>query len=389
MVRMWESGTHRPRDYYELFILVYASTDELGARAVKPGSDLDRLMVALDLMGMPMDRRKFLLNSAALAVGVAVEPIRHSILDLFDDDPLSHAIGRLEYIRGLKWSGEPAQLVHALFVNHADELDRVAARFEGSDVGRELRAVQARTLSDAGGTAFYDLGLHDQAETHFRCGLHTAKKSSDVRLQAKLCVNLALRRVHDPNRDGEVNLYDALWILNSGLRYADENPFILTDIYNSQAVIHASLGNEHGTKMALEQAAISIECARSNGEPEWLPGVSMAQVQETRGCSYLRLGEPRLAAEEISRALTTRARIGDPNRVHASEVLTWGAQASAKVNEPVHAASLLQQAIPIVSRSKSVRRAQEVRAARLALTPWDHESFVRELDEQLAAAGLS
>ncbi len=84
-----------------------------------------------------------------------------------------------------------------------------------------------------------------------------------------------------------------------------------------------------------------------------------------------------------------RAKASDPNRMHACEVLTWGAQASAKVKEPEHAVSLLQEAIPVVSRSKSVRRAQEIQAARWALAPWESEPFVRAVDEQLAGAGLA
>jgi hypothetical protein len=70
----WEAGGHRPRDYYILFILVYASDEELAARTIEPGSQLDRLMGALKMMGVPVNRRKFLLNSAAVAAGVAGVP---------------------------------------------------------------------------------------------------------------------------------------------------------------------------------------------------------------------------------------------------------------------------------------------------------------------------
>jgi hypothetical protein len=70
----WEAGGHRPRDYYILFILVYASDQELATRTIEPGSQLDRLMGALKMMGVPVNRRKFLLNSAALAAGVAGVP---------------------------------------------------------------------------------------------------------------------------------------------------------------------------------------------------------------------------------------------------------------------------------------------------------------------------
>ncbi len=74
----WEAGTYRPRDY-TLFILVNANADELASRTVAKGSALDRLMSTLGLMGVPMDRRKFLLNTAALAVGASLEPTPMSL----------------------------------------------------------------------------------------------------------------------------------------------------------------------------------------------------------------------------------------------------------------------------------------------------------------------
>src|SRR6266508_541222 len=72
LIRMlydWEAGACRPRDYFILFVLVYANSQELAARTIDHGSDLDRLMTAFAAMGVPVNRRKFFLNSAALAAG--------------------------------------------------------------------------------------------------------------------------------------------------------------------------------------------------------------------------------------------------------------------------------------------------------------------------------
>src|SRR5919106_2988362 len=74
MIYEWEAGTHRPRAYYVLFVLVYATEDELAARTIKRGSELYRLMAALKAMGVPVNRRQFLLNAAALAGGVTGVP---------------------------------------------------------------------------------------------------------------------------------------------------------------------------------------------------------------------------------------------------------------------------------------------------------------------------
>src|SRR5512133_3233311 len=74
MIYEWEAGTHRPRAYCVLFVLVYATEEELAARTIVRGPELDRLMAALKVMGVSVDRRRFLLNAAALAAGVAGVP---------------------------------------------------------------------------------------------------------------------------------------------------------------------------------------------------------------------------------------------------------------------------------------------------------------------------
>ena len=74
MIYEWEAGTHRPRAYYVLFVLVYATEEELAAPTIKRGSELSRLMAALKAMGVPVNRRQFLLNAAALAGGIAGLP---------------------------------------------------------------------------------------------------------------------------------------------------------------------------------------------------------------------------------------------------------------------------------------------------------------------------
>jgi hypothetical protein len=57
-----------------LFVLVYATEEELAARTIKRGSELYRLMAAFKAMGVPVNRRQFLLNAAALAGGIAGLP---------------------------------------------------------------------------------------------------------------------------------------------------------------------------------------------------------------------------------------------------------------------------------------------------------------------------
>jgi len=386
MVRMWEAGSHRPRDYYELFILAYATVDELGASAAAPGSDLDHLMAALDLMGIPMDRRRFLLNSAALAVGIAAQQ-RRSILDLFDDDPVLHATGRLEFLQRLRGLGEPAERVYRLLVQHAKDLDVAVGKVAGTEIELDLLAVQARTLSTAGHVSFFDLGDHVKAEEHLRAGMQPAARSSDPRLRALLCYNLSHRRIFDQSQDRQTNLYDALWIVGIAIPYADGDPFILTDLYDTRAALYAGLGREGEMREALDQAEIEIEAAKGD-PPKWFSGVNVNRVRETAGISYLQLGDTKRAADMFGRALAT-ADASRSQTVRETYILAYAAQAFALTGEPEQSVSLLREAIPTASRSQSMSRIKRISEARATLAPWDSEPFVRGLDEQLASAGLT
>ncbi len=387
MIRDWENNIHRPRDYYVLFILLYASQPELAARTIEPDSELDRLMTALELMGVPMDRRKFLLNSAALAAGITLEPVQQwpSLLDLFDDDPLAHAAGRLEYLFKLQWSGEPGAKVYKLLVRHANDLKDFTDRLPESEVRRDLRAVQARTHWMAGNVAGVHLGRHAAAESHFRVGLQAATKSSDPRLRAQLCAKLAHSRLYDrrSRADTETLLHEGLWILESGSKYADGNPFVLANLLIYRAEIHAALGSGTGCMESLDRAAQALESASPGDAPPWLAGFDpTSRIESYAGACWLRLGDAKRATEKLHKALNG---VGSERSDDNTVLLADAARASVLCKEPEHGVSLLHRAIPIAARNKSVICADRIRDARAALAPWDEQPFVRELDEQMGA----
>ena len=340
MIRDWENGTHRPRDYYELFILVFASRHELAARTIEQGSDLGRLMIALELMGLSMDRRKFLLNSAALAVAVVAEAsqAKLSLLDLFDDDPLPHAVGRLDYLLKLQWSGEAAPQVYKLLLRHASDLKDFIDRLPESELRHDLRTVQARTHWMAGTAAFLDLGNHAAAEEQFRAGMQAAKLSSDTRLRAQFCIKLAHRRLYDrrSGTDTETLLHEALWILDSASKYAEGNPFVLANLLGHKAEIYAALGSGTGFMESLDRAIQTFESASSDAAPIWLTGFNTSRIESYAGACWLRLGNAKRAAEELHRALNG---VG-PVRSHDVIVFADASRAFALLNEPEHAVSL-------------------------------------------------
>jgi hypothetical protein len=68
-IQCWEAAERAPSDdYCVVLVAAFALEEELGDGSLTPGSELDQLMTALGEMGYDVDRRRFLLSAAALAL---------------------------------------------------------------------------------------------------------------------------------------------------------------------------------------------------------------------------------------------------------------------------------------------------------------------------------
>jgi transcriptional regulator with XRE-family HTH domain len=68
-IQRWEAGEHAPDERYQLLLAhAYATRD--GTATIGQDSDLDRLIAALAVMGVPVDRRTFL-QATAIAAATA------------------------------------------------------------------------------------------------------------------------------------------------------------------------------------------------------------------------------------------------------------------------------------------------------------------------------
>ena len=52
-IQRWEAGEHAPDERYQL-LLAHAYATRNGSATIEPGSDLDRLLAALAVMGVPL-----------------------------------------------------------------------------------------------------------------------------------------------------------------------------------------------------------------------------------------------------------------------------------------------------------------------------------------------
>ncbi len=166
MVYEWEAGAHRPRDYCVLFVLVYATQHELATRTIERGSELDRLMGAFKAMGMSLDRRQFLLGSAALAVGAVGRRAVPAELDEVQrlvwilDHPASVDLRTAAYLRraaadllARNEATSPATLL-PLAMQHLARTSLLREHAEPGRVRQELHVVEALSATLTGRLAW-------------------------------------------------------------------------------------------------------------------------------------------------------------------------------------------------------------------------------------------
>jgi hypothetical protein len=193
MIYEWEAGTHRPRAYYVLFVLVYAAEEELAARTITPGSELPRLMAALKAMGVPVNRRQFLLNAAALAAGSVGTPTVAANLEGQErlvwvlKHPRSVDLPTVSYLRAqafdLMKQYEAVASPTSLLPQAAERLEQISLLRGHASLGRvqqELWRVEAQSATLLGRLTWDVSGQRDHA-TAARCYDQAIAAASNVK----------------------------------------------------------------------------------------------------------------------------------------------------------------------------------------------------------------
>jgi hypothetical protein len=206
MIYEWEAGTHRPRAYYVLFVLVYATQEELAALTIERGSELDHLMAVLKAMGVSVNRRQFLLNAAALAGGVAGVPAIAANLEGQErfawvlKHPRGVDLQSVAYLRAqaldLIKQNEAMASSTSLLPQAAERVEQVTLLREHAPLGRvrqELYRVETQAATLMGRLVWDVSGQHDHA-TAARCPRtpshvvrRTASRVGPCRARSQLC----------------------------------------------------------------------------------------------------------------------------------------------------------------------------------------------------------
>jgi hypothetical protein len=393
MIYEWEAGTHRPRAYYVLFVLVYATEEELVARTIKRGSELYRLMAALKAMGVPVNRRQFLLNAAALAGGIASMPTVAANLEGQErllwvlKHPRSVDLPTVAYLRArtfdLMKQYEAAALPTSLLSQAAERLEQIMRLREHASAGHvqeELCRIEAQSATLLGRLTWDVSGQQDHA---------TAARYYDRAIAA--ASNLkegwteAFPRMFQrflPVYTGDGNPKNAVYLAEQATtRAADGSSHVVAGWSAAFAAeAHALLSEERKARLLLERADFYL--SKVTAEDPMFGVFGRDQLGGFVGACQLRLSNP-VGAEA---ALQDSARrLGAGKEKHKSVILADLSTAFVLQDDPEQACATLHQVIDLVELTGSAAGKRRAFAAGRQLTPWRNEPFVQDLQDRLLA----
>jgi hypothetical protein len=395
MIYEWEAGTHRPRAYYVLFVLVYATEEELAARTIQRGSELDRLMAALKAMGVPVNRRQFLLNAAALAGGMAGMPAVAANLEGQErlvwvlKHPGSVDLPTVGYLRAqaldLIRQYEAVASPTSLLPQAAERLEQVTLLRQYALPGRllqELGRVEAQAATLMGRLVWDVSGQREHATAAHYYDQAIAAASNVKEGWAEAFPRMFQR--FNPVSAGATDPRRGLELAErASARAADGSSHVVAGwSLGFTAEAHALLGEERKTKLTLDRADFHL--SKVTSDDPMLGVFAREQLGGFVGACYLRLHDPRgaqLALQESAQGL------GVGKEKHESVILGDVSTALILQGEPEQASVVLHQAIDLVELTGSAAGKRRIFTAGRQLGPWRNESFVQEVQDRLLALG--
>src|SRR6266536_16356 len=308
-VQHWEAGDSLPSDEYSvLLVLVFALDEELSGGTLAPGSYLDRLMTAYEAMGYEMDRRRFFLSAAALAIAGRDTFATWNMeaaerLDYVLRHPRSVDLATVGYLRE-----QVSRLDEQYDRTPSTSLLPAAGQWHGQvtylrehapgGVLRELHAVEAQSATLMG-QLVWDASQrrdHTTARTYYDQAISAAAEIKDAAAEAYARLRMsyvALYGERDPHT-GLSSAQEATALADGGASSALAG---LALLHVGEA--HAMLGNRERCEGALSQAETHF--ARV-GEGDAVASVaSPEQLGRLAGSCYLFLQEPGRAQPILER----------------------------------------------------------------------------------------
>jgi hypothetical protein len=388
VIQRWEAGATLPSDEYAvLLVVVFALPDELAGGSLTPGSELDRLMAAYEVMGYDMDRRRFLLSAAALAVTgrdpfatwnmPADERLSFVLrqprsVDAAVVDHLSQALRDLD----ARYDRAPSTSVLPAAAQHLSQVTFLREHAPGGRLQNTLRAVEADSATLMGQLVWDASGRRDHAtaNAYYDQAIAAAACTVDPAAQALPRLRksfVALYGERNPTRGLPLAQHAAALAENGS------SPALAGLALLHVAEAFAMLGQQERCETALGAAESQLTRVQDSDPAYRL--FSPHQFGRMQGSCYLFLGDPARAQPILER---TARSLHDRQKSRAI-VLGNLALAHLRQRHLDQATAVLHQAIDVVEQTRGGGGLNLLFAASREFRPWQHEPVVQAVNDRL------
>lgn len=394
-IARWEAGSATPDEQYRLLLgHAYAHTP-LGAVSLGSGSDFDRLLTALALLGVgdeELDELRASVAASAAATGInLLASIGASLRERLSsvsarpataDLPLVGELDRACQAVDGQIGSVPFARLHLAQTAIVDACRRLLREVPDGPVKTELRKLAARSYALAARIAFE---VHDdKAALRLYGAAVTAAGEADLSQRALIRSSQTMVTYYSTG-----SIERARRIADAAARDARRGASALmrarAHALQAEVAARGAPPQRHRAQAALHQAWHDLN-ADTDGDP--MPGAfSHDHLRGFEGICGIFLG----SADTAARQLETSARALTRPRETVQRTIVLADLALARLHQdgpgaPEAAADQLHQCVDLTAATRARVPAQRLRQARLALRPWRGEAFVAELDDHLHTA---
>jgi hypothetical protein len=350
-------------------------------------------MAALKAMGVPVNRRQFLLNAAALAGGIAGTPMVAANLEGRErlvwvlKHPRSVDLPAAAYLRAqafdLMKQYEAVASPTSLLPQAAERLEQITLLREQAPLGRvqqELWRVETQSATLLGRLTWDVSGQRDHATAARYYDQAIAAASNVKEGWAEAFPRMFQRFL--PVYTGDGNPQNGLYLAEQATtRSADGSSHVVAGWSSAFAAeAHALVGAERKARLLLERADFHLSKVAADDPMFGLFG--REQLGGFVGACHLRLNDPMGAESALQESAR---RLGSGKEKHQSVILADLSTAFVLQDDPEHACAVLHQVIDLVELTGSAAGKRRAFAAGRQLTPWRNEVFVQDVQDRLLA----
>ncbi|MFJ5550360.1 transcriptional regulator [Streptomyces sp. NPDC093225] len=281
--------------------------------------------------------------------------------------------------RRLYWNVAPATL-HPAVTAHAD-LGEALLPATAGNTRQALAGALAETHLLAGRIEFFDQQVHPRAHDTWVRALQAAGEADDPLMGSAVLAHMAF----GPGWAGDQPAAaERMIAARTYARRAPASPEFLAWLDAVEAECETRCGNTRTALNLLAHGEDVLTAGGPHANPEWMDWFTPVRLQAFKGNTQLAAGHLPQARETLLRVLEDLPADAEKQR---TVILGDLGAVEAAAGNPEAAAEYASRALGVLERHWYATGMERIRDVRRALTPWQHEHYVRDLDDRLYGWG--